>query len=153
MATQVQQQKVRFLSQFSQLRMQRQTQGEIILPNANVTNDPSRPEVTYEFEHGALTLRVGQDMLPDKVDPETGEVVEQDAIDWIRSRPEYGASFIEVEPVAPDPGPLYVQIGELAAAGDLDGLIALGDAENESWGREAVLDQIREAVERLSTKA
>lgn len=153
MATKTRKQTIRFLSANTGLRMQRQTQGEKTLNNGNTMRDPAQPEVTYEFDRGALELTVGQDMMLDKIDPETGELVEQDAVEWIRSTPEYATRIIEVEPVAPDPAIVLAQVGPLAAAGDVEGLTALGDAEHGSWNRAEVLDVISASLDAIQTKA
>lgn len=144
-------QTVRFLSANRGLRMQRQTQGEKFLPNGNVAVDHSQPEVTYEFKDGALELQVGQDLLADRLDPHTGEVVEQDAIEWLRSTPEYGTRIIEVEPVAPPASDVLSLVAVAAAAGDIDGLKALGDQEHATWDRGEVLAVIEEALDRLES--
>lgn len=151
MATKVAQQTIRFLSANRALRMTRQTQGEILLPNGNSTRNPAQPEVTYEFDRGELELRVGQDMMADLVDPETGELVEQDAIGWLRSTPEYGTRIIEVEPVAPPASDVLSLVAVAAAAGDIDGLKALGDQEHATWDRGEVLAVIEEALDRLES--
>lgn len=145
--------KVRFLSEKARHRMVRKTTGEQIMPNGSVAI--TTPEVVYEFENGGLTLREGQDVMPDGWNEETGQwELPQDAVSWMRATIEVQqGTIMEVVPEAPDPGPLYVRVGELQAAGDLDGLIALGDAEAESWNREPVLDQIRAAVEVLAQPA
>lgn len=145
-------QTVRFLSEHGRFKLIRQPQGELILPNGKVTRNPAQPGVNYWFEHGELTVREGQDVLADKINPDTGEIVEQDALEWLRSHPDYGNRFYEVEPVAPDPGPLYIQIGRLAAEADVDGLVALGDEENESWQRPEVLTAISDAIAGIEVK-
>lgn len=152
MATKVQHMTVRFLSANRDLRMQRQTQGEILLPNGNSTNNPAQPEVTYKFKGGALELEVGQDLMADLVDPDTGELIEQDAISWLRATPEYGSRIIEVEPVAPPASDILSLVAVAAAEGDVDGLRALGDAEHASWDRPDVLAVISETLDRLETQ-
>ncbi len=155
MATQTQTKlkKVRFLSGAKpSFKMIRRSQGEIVMPNNNVANDPSKPEISYQFHRGALELREGQDMLPDKIDPETGDVVEQDAIEWIRSQPDFDSIVYEVVPEAPPSSEILKQVAAAAAAGDVQALVALGDEEAGSWAREDVLDVIRDAVERLTAE-
>lgn len=140
---------IRFVSPNARLRMVRKPAGEQIMPNGSVAI--TTKEIVYEFDQGGLTLMVGQDVQPDGWNEETGRFeLEQDAVTWIRQTPEYGDRVIEVVPEAPDPGALYVRVGELTAAGDVEGLVALGDEEASTWGREAVLDQIRDAVARLT---
>lgn len=142
---------IRFVSPNARLRMVRKPAGEQIMPNGTVAI--TTKEVVYEFDQGGKTLRVGQDVMPDGWNEETGQYdLPQDAISWLRQTPEYGSRVIEVVPEAPDPGPLYVQIGQLTAAGDVDGLVVLGDEEASTWNREAVLDQIRNAVESLTAE-
>ena len=140
---------VRFVSEYRQGRYVRKPYGQQVFPNGNVVD--TEKEVVYEFQNGALELRVGQDILNDGWNPQTGEFdLPQDAIAWLRSHPDFGNKVYEVAPDAPDPAPLFVEVGKLEAAGDLDGLIEMGNRENESWGREPVLDAIRGAVERLT---
>lgn len=153
MATQTQPKTIRFLSgKHPSFKMIRQPQGEKFLANNTVANDPSKPEIAYQFVGGVLELREGQDLLPDGLDPVTGDEVMQDAIEWIRQQPDFNSIVYEVQPEAPDPAPLYLAVGRLEAEGDLDGLVALGDEEYESWAREPVLEAIKGAVERVSAK-
>lgn len=142
-------QTVRFLTEHKRLKLIRQPQGDLILPSGKVTKDPSRPSVTYQFIDGELTAREGQDLLADLVNSDTGEVEEQDAISWLRSHSDYGVRFHEVEPVAPPASDVLTKVALAAAAGDIDGLVALGDAEAESWHREDVLDVIRASIDNI----
>lgn len=146
---------VRFLSDKTGLRLIRASQGEVFLPSGQVRADPTVPEVDYQFQRGALEVREGQDMLADKIDPETGEPVMQDAVEYLRNHDWYGTTIHEVprDATAPDPGPLYGQIAALAAKGDRDGLIELGQAEYEEYGRADVLNAVTQAIEAIDGPA
>lgn len=141
---------IRFLcGEHPSLRMIRRSQGEVILPNGNVAADPSRTEVAYQFDGGVLELREGTDMLADGLDPDTGEVVERDAVSWLRDTPEFGALVFEVEPMAPPVADALKAVVKAAAAGDVDELVRLGDEEADTWNRPEVLEQVRQAVKTI----
>lgn len=142
-------QTVRFLSEHRRLKLIRQSQGEILMPGGGITYDPTRPSVHYWFTDGELLVTEGQDMLADKVDPDTGELVEQDALSWLRAHRDYGTAFYEVQPVAPPVGDALSKIALAAAAGDVAELVRLGDEEAESWNRDEVLDVIRASIENI----
>jgi hypothetical protein len=74
--------------------------------------------VDYEFEEGRLVVYPGQDRIADKFDAATGEMHEQDAIEWLRAQPMYGHGngFWEVAPIAPDPAPVMQAIMQIAVA-------------------------------------
>lgn len=144
--------KVRFLSEFRSHRMLRKPFEERIMGNNSVAITAT--EIVYEFENGGLDLRPGQDVLEDKWDEETATFVAQDAISWIRSTKEFlEGVIIEVKPQAPDPTPLFVEIGKLEGLGDLDGLYRLGQEEHDSWDREPVLTAAKAAIDRIEAEA
>lgn len=138
---------VHFYSRHAALRIVRRDAQERILANGAVAT--VAPEVVYEFQMGNLHLRPGQDRMADKLDPSTGEFVEQDAIEYLRSHPEFEVRFFENVPVAPDPAPLYEAIIDATIAGDVDTLIALGEEEFGSWNREDVMSRIKAALDKL----
>lgn len=139
------------------LRLIRQSQGERIMPNGTVVPDPTMPEVDYQFQAlghskmGVLEVREGQDLMEDALDPQTGQPVARDAVTYLRSHDWFGTTIKEAarDEGAPDPGPLYAQIAQLAAKGDIDALVALGDEEHATWGREQVLAAIGGALEQI----
>jgi hypothetical protein len=144
---------VRFLSsKYPSFKMIRRSQGEIFMPNGNVANDPSKPEIAYKFERASLELREGQDILADKVDPVTGEIVEQDAIEWMRSQPDFNSVVFEVTPEPPPASEILQLVAAAAAAGDAETLDQLGQEEFETWGREDVLEVIKGALDTVNAK-
>lgn len=149
MATSTQLGTVTFASKASDYRYIRHSQGLAYMPDGNYRHDPSDPEISYQWQHGLLTLHRGQDMLADGVDPQTGETVEQDAIDYLLSRPESGVWYVAMDEVVPDGSPLLADIARAAAAGNVEELVRLGDAEAASYGREEILDVIRDALTSL----
>lgn len=153
MATQTTTATVTFAAKASDYRYIRRSQGMKWLPDGNSYNDPSVPEITYQWQHGMLTLERGTDMLEDGVDPENGSVIEQDAVDYLRSRPENGVWYREMDPIIPDAGPLLGAIARAAAQGDGKELVRLGDAEAASYHRDEVLDVIRDALASLEAPA
>jgi hypothetical protein len=102
--------------------------------------------VVYEFQDpGFLIVYPGQDVIRDKFDPATGEMHEQDAIEWLHSHELYGLSergFWEVAPIAPPSEALMQKIMQLAVkAGDPAHreeaeavLVAIHEREIETWG-------------------
>lgn len=104
------------------------------------------PEKTYEFHNGVLTLEPGQDVMVDEID---GRQVEQDAISFFRTNPQIREFFDEITHAAPDSKPELRKVAKLAARGDVDGLVALGDEESAEWAREDVLDAIRDALDAI----
>lgn len=144
--------KIRFLSEKPALKMIRRTQGERFV-NGSVVADPSNPEISYQFERGSLELWPDEGVMTDRVDPETGHMVEQTAAEWLRSTPEFNNVIYEVVPEAPPVEQILKRVTAAAAAGDVQALVALGDEENESWGREDVLDVIRDALARIEASS
>ena len=135
---------VTFWSDKPKLKLLRKSAEERLLPNGNVV--VTAPELAYEFVNGELTLDVGRDMLDD------GPEGEQDAIDYIRRQiatTEVGQWVIEVEPVAPDPGPVYQAIGKAQAEKDIDALTEIGNVEYATWNRDPVMDAVRAALVEL----
>jgi hypothetical protein len=112
--------------------------------------------LNYEFEEFILTVYPGQDKIADKFDTLTGEMHEQDAIEWLRSHELYGTDrgFWELAPVAPDPAPLLQRILQLAVqAGNPEtrekaeeALVNIHEVEADSWKREAVLNACKAAL-------
>lgn len=117
--------------------------------------------LSYEFQdvgglHGELVIYPAQDVIADKFDPDTGQMHEQDALEWLRSQPLYGVGhgFWEAAPVAPDPAPLMQKIMQLAVqAGNPESredaeqrLADIHEAEATSWKRPAVLDACTTAL-------
>lgn len=141
-------QTIRFLSQYPGLKLIRRSAVEIFA-NGRMVPDPSQPEVSYQFDRGVLELFPGADLMEDQLDPETGALVSQDAIDWVRAQPANNNWFYEVEPVAPEASEILTRITGAAASGDVDALLALGDEEHNSWNRPEVLDVINDAIGRI----
>lgn len=118
--------------------------------------------VEYEFQEGMLVVYPGQDKIADKFDATTGQMHEQDAIEWLRAQPMYGHGngFWEVAPVAPDPAPDLRAIMQMAvAAGNPETrdeaesrLVAVYEREAGSWQRQAVLDAAKTALAAIESQ-
>jgi hypothetical protein len=112
--------------------------------------------VTYDFQDGFMLRFPGEDTIADKFDPQTGQMLEQDAIEWLRSHPLYNVDrgFWEVAPLTPDPTDLMRTIMEVAVgagnpktrAASEERLAAIHEAEVTSWKRDVVLNACRVAL-------
>lgn len=112
--------------------------------------------ISYDFDEGRLLLYPGQDKIADRFNPQTGQMEEQDAIEWARGHQLYNTErgFWEVAPVAPDPAPLMATIMQLAVrAGNpetredsVTALVLLHEQEAESWKREQILTACKTAL-------
>jgi hypothetical protein len=136
---------VTFAAKASDYRYIRRSQKMEFNQDGSSYNNQAFPEVSYQWQHGLLTLARGQDMLPDGID-QMGEPVEQDAIDYLMSRPEFGVWYQALDPIIPDAGPLFAKVTAAAARGDIDELIRLGNEEAASYHRQEVLDVITDAL-------
>ena len=118
--------------------------------------------IVYQFVDqggfGKLTLRDGQDPLPDgPFDPEKGAPTMQDALQWIRSIPEYNnvgvtGGFVEDgrEPGRiPDPTSVLDDIGEAGVTLDADRLRAIIAEERDGYKREQVLTLAERTLSRV----
>jgi hypothetical protein len=158
--------KATFLSKHRNLRLVRQAQEEVPMPNGtfHVTKKPVR----YEFApDGRLDVEEGQDVLfdgPPEVDPETGELkrdeynrpipTAQDAISWLRNHGLYNrvgviGAFTEEgrEPNRiPDAGPTVREIMAAMVQMDVDTLARIAAEEQAAtWTRPAVDAALEEA--------
>lgn len=119
--------------------------------------------VHYEFQDGVLLIHPGQDTIADKFDPATGQVAEQDAIEFLRSHELYATDrgFWEVAPLTPDPAPLMQTIMQLAVAAGNPAtrdeaeqrLVDIHEAEATSWQRPVVLQAVEVALSALESHA
>lgn len=141
---------VDFISNHAAMRVLRECAQERLLQNGNVT--VTKPELCYEFKDRRLSVRLGQDLLPDKVDPDTGDIVEQDAVEYLRTHPEFNVRFYEITPEVPDPGPIFEQITTALLAEDIAALTAIGDEEHASYARDEVMDLVKAALDKLEPK-
>lgn len=80
-----------------------------------------------------------------------GQYVQTDDPDLIaelRRRSEAG-TFFEVPIAKPDPSPILKQVIGLTARGDVDALVAIAKEEEDTHGREDVMDAIADALEQI----
>lgn len=141
---------VDFISNHPAMRVLRATAQERLLQNGNVA--VTKPELCYEFQDRRLSVRLGQDVLPDKVDPDTGEIVEQDAVEYLRTHPDFNNRFYEITPEVPDPGPLFEQITTALLSEDVAALTAIGDEEHATFNRDEIMDLVKAALDKLEPK-
>lgn len=145
---------IQFASRGRYLALERVIPRRVINPSTGASH--WAPGITYDFEEGVLLLYPGQDLIADRFNAETGQMEEQDAIEWARGHMLYGTErgFWEVAPVAPDPAPLMAQIMQLAVrAGNpetrddsVTALVQLYERESESWKREQILSACKTAL-------
>lgn len=121
--------------------------------------------VAYEFQDpGFLIVYPGQDVIKDKFDPATGQLEEQDALEWLRNHELYGLAergFWEVAPIAPPSDALMQKIMQLAVkAGNPEQreeaetvLVAIHEREIETWNRELVLNACKSALAAIESHA
>lgn len=139
---------ITFTSPHGGLRLVRKSAETVTNPTLG-TVSITAPEVVYEFRSGTLEIPPNTDVLPDLYNPETGEWETRDAIEYLRSHPEYDIRFIESKPVIPDPGPVYAAILDATLAGDMDAIQAIGDEEFATWKRPEVMDRLKTAADAL----
>lgn len=128
-----------FRSKYSGLRLVRKNAEQVFNPSYNTVSITS-PEVVYEFRSGVLEIPRNTDVLPDRY--EDGEWKTQDALEWLRSHPEFNIRFIEVEEIAPDPSVILAAITDALIARDLEALHALGDEEYGTWARPEITEKL-----------
>lgn len=112
--------------------------------------------IAYEFQEGILEVYPDQDVIADRFNRDTGQMEEQDAIEWMRGHDLYGTDrgFWELAPVAPDPAPLQSAILKLAVAAGNPAtreeaelrLVTLYEQEADTWKRPVVLDAVKVAL-------
>ena len=113
------------------------------------------PGVSYSFEKtpNFLTVYVGQDLIEDGVDPETGEWVKQDAVQWLRNHRLFGESqpggFDEYREPVPPSSDTLTQVVDAMADEDLDRLSEIREHELSSHARSDVLDAVDRAIKKL----
>lgn len=133
---------IEFRSKYSQLRLLRRNAEQVFNPSYN-TVSITAPEIVYEFMGGILTIERNRDLINDKY--EDGEWKTQDALEWLRTHPDFNTLFVEVTPIAPDPSIILAEITDALIAGDRDRIEALGDEEYATWARPEVTDRLKAA--------
>ena len=92
----------------------------------------------YEFENGQLTVTDGQDVFPDAPDGSA-----QDAVQWLRSHPEFNVRFHESgnEPDRPLPSDedFMDMINEASLELNVDRIVELLREERESHNRASLM--------------
>lgn len=112
-----------------------------------------KPGVHYTFVGGLLTLRVGQDVLADRMNEQTGELEEQDAVDWIRAHPLFGVNITEIPPVPPAPDAALQKVMQAAVARDERTLVDIYEQEGKGFQRAAVLRAVENALRAIESTA
>lgn len=145
---------IQFASRGRYLALERVVPRRVVNPSTGQSHWTAG--ITYDFDEGVLLLYPGQDKIADRFDPATGQMEEQDAIEWARGHTLYGTErgFWEVAPVSPDPAPLMAKIMQLAVrAGNPDtrsdsvtALVLLHEQEAETWKREQILNACKTAL-------
>lgn len=140
--------KVQFISNHSRMRVLRTPAQERWVEELG-KKVTIKPELVYEFQDRRLEVTPGRDEIEDRLDEDTGEMVVQDCVEYLRRHPDHGLRFYELTPTAPDPGPLLGEITDAVIAGDAEKLTAIGNEENATWNRPEVMDRIRAALDKL----
>lgn len=119
--------------------------------------------ISYEFQDGVLLIYPDQDRIADKFDQATGQMLEQDALEWLRAHELYATDrgFWEVAPLSPDPTPTLTTVMQLAvAAGNPetrqlaeDRLVGIHEDEARTWARKTVLDACEVALAAIESQA
>lgn len=97
--------------------------------------------VSYDFEDGQLTLRAGQDLLPDGPDG-----AERDAIEWLRAHRDYGTQILEVVEELPRPADFLKAVNSAVITLDDVSLRELIAEEEQGYKREDLLSAGRNAL-------
>ena len=88
---------------------------------------------------------------PDGLGGQFFETDDPDLIQKMRVRNNLDRKFFEVPIPKPDSGPVLREIVRLTAQRDVDGLVKLAEAEEDTHQRDDVLESITDALEALTT--
>lgn len=146
---------VTFRSKCHNLRLVRVNDTEI---PAVVPGEKGRPIPGLRYEFKEFRLVVDQETLDrdeqyfrDRAET-LGREYEGPAgtLEWLRSHPELGSSFYEVElkDMAPPPDEALARVIDMASDLDVDGLEKLLEEERETYQRDVVLVNAERALER-----
>jgi hypothetical protein len=144
---------VLFTAARADLRLVKKKRRPVRGPDGEVVDET--PGECFKFVHG--TYRVLEDGAP----LENGETLDREAaLTWLRKHKLYGnmhEGFTEIQQAAPavsqEELAALMEATLQAAAMDDRALVALIEAEEQGWNREALLAPAREALERVQSVA